>query len=337
MYGAGRYVDYSLISKGVFNHSSKNEAYLSPQSQTSGNIQFEYLDFDCSLSLGGVSMTQMIPFFYDMVTQQLGESVYYVYDPVLSRLYFNNSENVPYLKTSGFAEFSMNLVLYPSLLVSDLYVSAIRLKIVATNGETISFSKPVALKQDSMEVLDSNGVFQYSVNNLPVTNANTAPNQNLPNVACLWNLPNLTPLTIGQRYVSKEIYNICLLKDFNYTPLGYPGIYEDTNPTQVDDVNNVRRDRVTLLDQFNKLIAKGPSNFCDAPGSKYDPDFFINNRNLLNVTPYSSANGAILEKAGSGAAVAVANYDFESGANFLIDAELSFSTYRVQLPGFTFS
>ncbi len=333
MYGGHRYLDYTLISAVTINRENNNSAFTNSRLETSGNETFSYPWFTANASVGSRPITQIINFLYDAATQKISENPYYLIDPLLSRLYYQDTTVSSFRGSNTTIKYNLSLDLLPYQLLADYYVSVIKLSIIdtLTNQQTIRIM-PVALKPNSIKVLNNVGAIQASINNQPIATA-TSPNlTNLPYLACCWYIPGMAAInnTIN-KYGSQEIYNICRLTSFSYQPLGIPGAFS-TTPFNISSPNSVVKPSTTLTDQFDYLNAAQSSAICPVPNYQRDAAFFINGNNTTSSSPYDSRSGAMIQTPNGGFTPYI-GWDKESASNYLVTVDLSFECYRVQLPG----
>jgi hypothetical protein len=309
LYGRGRYVQAQHIkASSSFNLINKNQAQISSIARKSGNLTLEHPLAECQIAFNNTNFIDALPYLSDMATNKFEETPYFVYDPLLSRLYHTNPNvggafNNPYLK--------MKLVFLPHISNQygnnyDYCVSAIEVS-YGNLAPAIPFvsRRPVALLPGTVDRFNSSGVYQESIAIYPISDENDTyegrDKTNLPVMPCCWaTSPNAIALNTGDYLAAKEIYIPAVLTDFTY-----------------ELIPNEKHDIISF-DAYQPIT-----------GNK-DPELFYDRYDLGTIdNPYNKEHGVVFQDASLPILSAIAGKEHET--EIAIDA--NFKEIVWQFPG----
>ncbi|MGL4617725.1 MAG: hypothetical protein ACRC11_19775 [Xenococcaceae cyanobacterium] len=309
LYGRGRYVQAQHIkATSSLNLINKNQAQISPIARKSGNLTLEHPVAECQIAFNNTNFIDTLPYLSDMATNKFEETPYFIYDPLLSRLYhaepnigsvFNNSD------------LQIKLVFLPHISNNygnnyQYWVSAIEVSYgeILTGFPFVS-RRPIALLPGTVDRFNSSGIYQESIAIYPISDENDTyegkDKTNLPVMPCCWATePGAIALSSGDYLAAKEIYIPAVLTDFSYELI----------PSENHDEVNF-------------------SDYIPITGNK-DPELFYDRHDLGTVlNPYNKEHGIVFQDASLPTLNAIAGKEHET--EIAIDA--NFKEIIWQFPG----
>jgi hypothetical protein len=343
-YADYRYISWRLLNfdKTTFSVNSTSELLTTWDNKRHGILKQAYPITKIDAAFPDISVFDALPMLHDMTHSRFGETIYYVYDPLLSKLRYTSGDLLP--QDTSLSIF-MSLRVRPTAQVGN-YVNFV------TGVETTYFKagkayrvfKPVAIRRNNaLHVQDANYNTVASINYEPLATPSQANPSSLPALACCWRINAVTyaaqlPYIFGANtlFYANEIYHVCTLESLNVELLG----------VQAPPTNNVipafTKDTMTALLSYQSELTDylhGSFEGAIANSNEYSDQLISGYNEYFDSYdqvryPYTSNSGVALYNYGEPETTSLTS-DFVAAKKTKLDVSATFQELYVQLPGIT--
>lgn len=348
-YGDFRYVSWRLLGEDTtYQVNSIHEPLKTVDNRRHGNLLQAYALTTISADLPAITLKDALPFLHDKTYCYFKESVYYVYDPLLSKVRYTS---IPGIINNSFqsSPISVNFAIRLAEQVGNYlyFVTGIEYTIKKNTPTTSHYKvfKPIAIRTNALHYRVNAGQL-LPIANKPITdNSDSFGGLNatrLPALACCWCLDiNLYPneynilLNPTTEFVVNEVYHVCTLDALT---VGVQGLLFSR-----DETLSPSTPTTGSLGYFTERSDNFSSSFFLPPplsstrGNYYSDqltanyfDFYDTYSNTKD--PYNADSGVIIGKYGQ-------SYpnndegDFLASDKTILSLQATFTEIYLQLPG----